>query len=146
MAAAAAVGGHITDRWTQHAIGDLQASHTLSVPLVRWAPEPVEPPAPEIQEAPDATEPEIAIPETVLHARPQPRLAEDAVCRSPICGQVIAVFAAAGQPVARRQPVLVIEAMKMENHVSPEVDGVLKTVHVSPGDKVKAGQILFELI
>jgi biotin carboxyl carrier protein len=40
---------------------------------------------------------------------------------------------------------MVIEAMKMQNNVSPEVDGVVKAVHVSPGDAVQAGQVLFEL-
>ena len=40
---------------------------------------------------------------------------------------------------------LIIEAMKMLNHVGPEVDGVVKAIHVSPGDAVKAGQVLFEL-
>ena len=74
------------------------------------------------------------------------RLPEDAVCRSPIAGQVIAVLAAAGESVTRRQPVMVIEAMKMQNNVGAEVDGVLKAVHVSPGDAVKAGQVLFELV
>jgi biotin carboxyl carrier protein len=73
-------------------------------------------------------------------------LPEDAVCRSPIAGLVIAVLAIKGERVTRRQPVMVIEAMKMQNNVSPEVDGVLKVVHVSPGEAVKAGQVLFELM
>jgi len=30
--------------------------------------------------------------------------------------------------------------------VGPEVDGVLKAIHVAPGDAVKAGQVLFELV
>jgi biotin carboxyl carrier protein len=67
------------------------------------------------------------------------------VCRSPIAGVVVAVLAAAGDKITRRQPVMIVEAMKMLNNVSPEVDGVLKAVHVSPGDAVKAGQVLFEL-
>jgi biotin carboxyl carrier protein len=104
----------------------------------------VEPPLPDAVSG--ESEPGIAIPESVLHARPPLRLAEDAVCRSPIAGLVIAVLATAGEQVGRRQPVMVIEAMKMQNNVSPEVDGVLKTVHVSPGDAVKAGQVLFELV
>ncbi|MGO4885734.1 MAG: acetyl-CoA carboxylase biotin carboxyl carrier protein subunit [Bryobacteraceae bacterium] len=146
-AAATAVGGHPTNSWARHAREDLQASHSLTAPLARWAPEPVEAPL-EAQLTPDAsaTEPEIAIPESVFHARPQHRLAEDAVCRSPICGQVIAVMAAAGQSVIRHEAVLVIEAMKMQNYVGAEVDGVLKAVLVSPGDAVKAGQVLFELV
>jgi len=143
MAAAAGVGGPAVNAWARHAREDLQASHTLTAPLVRWTPEPVEVLPPDA--VPADTETEIVIPESVLHARPQLRLPEDTVCRSPIAGLVVAVLAAAGQTVARRQPVMVIEAMKMQNHVCPEVDGVLKAVHVSPGDAVKAGQVLFEL-
>lgn len=139
----AAEEGHSANRWARHGREDIQGSHSLTSPLVRWAPELVEPPLQDA--APGAREPDIAIPESVLHARPPQRLPEDAVCRSPIAGQVVAVLAAAGEHVQRRQPVLVIEAMKMQNNVSPEVDGVLKAVHVSAGDAVRAGQVLFEL-
>lgn len=144
-AAGAAAVGHRANPWARHGRQDLQGSHSLTAPLARWAPELVEP---EIQPADTlagGSEPDIAIPESVLHARPPLRLPDDAVCRSPIAGQVIVVLAAAGAQVTRRQPVMVIEAMKMQNDVSPEVDGVLKAVHVSPGDTVKAGQVLFEL-
>jgi biotin carboxyl carrier protein len=157
MAAGADVGGDSAEvrrvrpapaenAWARHGREDIQGSHSLTAPLARWAPEPAEP---EEQSPADAApgdgEPDIAIPESVLHARPPQRLPEDAVCRSPIAGLVIAVLATAGEQVTRRQPVMVIEAMKMQNNVSPEVDGVLKAVHVSPGDAVKAGQVLFEL-
>jgi len=132
--------------WARQGRAAIQGSHSLTAPLARWAPEPVEP---EVQPSrdgqPGESEPDIAIPESVLHARPPQRLPEDAVCRSPIAGLVIAVLAAAGDQVTRRQPVMVIEAMKMQNNVGPEVDGVLKALHVSPGDAVKAGQVLFEL-
>jgi len=143
-AGAAGAAASRENRWARHGRQDIQGSHGLSAPLARWAPELVESP---LQDAPPGeSEPDIAIPDSVLHARPPLRLPEDAVCRSPIAGLVIAVLAAAGDPVARRQPVMVIEAMKMENNVSPEVDGVLKALHVSPGDAVKAGQVLFELL
>ena len=132
--------------WARQGREAIQGSHSLTAPLARWAPEPVEPEAqPPRDGQPGESEPDIAIPESVLHARPPQRLPEDAVCRSPIAGLVIAVLAAAGDQVTRRQPVMVIEAMKMQNNVGPEVDGVLKAVHVSPGDAVKAGQVLFEL-
>ena len=101
--------------------------------------------APPLDAPPGESEPAIAIPESVLHARPPQRLPEDSVCRSPIAGVVVAVLAAAGDRITRRQAVMIVEAMKMLNHVSPEVDGVLKAVHVAPGDAVKAGQVLFEL-
>ena len=128
--------------WAKHGREEIQTSHDLSAPLARWAPDPVEP---ETATPAETSEPEIAIPEAVLHVRPPLRLPEDSVCKSPIAGLVIAVMAAAGELVVRHQPVLVIEAMKMQNYVSPEVDGVLRAVHVAPGDAVKAGQVLFEL-
>lgn len=147
MAAGAGVGGHSANIWARHGREDLQGSHSLTTPLVRWAPEPAQS---EVQMPADGatagSEPAIAIPESVLHARPPLRLPEDAVCRSPIAGQVIAVLFTVGARVTRRQPVMVIEAMKMQNDVCPEVGGVLKSVHVSPGDAVKAGQVLFELV
>ena len=136
-----------TSAWARHGREDIQGSHSLSAPLARWAPELVEPEAQApVDAASGESEPAIAIPESVLHARPPQRLPEDAVCRSPIAGLVIAVLAIKGERVTRRQPVMVIEAMKMQNNVSPEVDGVLKVVHVSPGEAVKAGQVLFELM
>jgi len=148
-AAGAAVDDHSANAWARHGREDLQGSHSLTAPLARWAHELVEAPLQDAQSladvAPGEGEPDVVIPESVLHIRPPLRLPEDAVCRSPIAGLVIAVMAGAGEQVARHQPVMVIEAMKMQNNVSPEVDGVLKAVHVAPGDAVKAGQVLFEL-
>ncbi len=144
----AAAGGHTVHRWSRHAREDLQGSHILTEPLVRWPAERVAPLPPEVAADGAGAEaaPEITIPESVLLPRSPQRLPEDAVGRSPICGLVIAILATAGQHVNRHQPVIVIEAMKMENNISAEVDGVLTAVHVSPGDAVKAGQMLFELV
>jgi len=144
LAAGAAVGGH-SNPWARQGRAAIQGSHTLTEPLARWAPELVErEPELALGEGGD-NESIIVIPEAVLHARQPQRLPEDVVRRSPIAGLVIAVMAAPGEKVARHQTVLVIEAMKMLNHVSPAVDGVVKAMHVAPGDAVKAGQILFEL-
>ena len=142
-AAAAAAGAH-ESLWARQGRAVLQGSHSLTEPLARWVPELAES---EFEPSPDgAAEQDLAIPPSVLQPRPPQRLPEDAICRSPIAGLVIAVMAAPGVHVSRHQPVLVIEAMKMQNNVSPEVDGIIKTVHVAPGDAVKAGQILFELL
>jgi biotin carboxyl carrier protein len=134
--------------WARRGRVALQTSHGLTAPLVRL---PLERVACEIGQAAgnDGTtgesEPGIPIPAPVLQARPPHRLPEDVVCRSPIAGLVIVVSAAAGQAVRKHEAVLVIEAMKMQNNVCAQVDGVVKTVHVAPGDAVKAGQVLFEL-
>ena len=157
LAAAAGAGGSETvvepvrprrtaNRWVRQGRVAIQSSHGLTAPLVRVVTEWV---AHEgngsTMDAPGGSEPEIAIPESVVQPRPPQRLPEDAVRRSPIAGLVIAVMAVPGQAVRRHEAVLIIEAMKMQNHVGPEVDGVLKAIHVSAGDAVKAGQVLFEL-
>jgi biotin carboxyl carrier protein len=88
---------------------------------------------------------EVAIPESVLRPRSPQKLPEDAFCRSPIAGLVTAVLCAPGDGIRRNQPVLIIDAMKMEVKIGPAVDGTLKAIRVEPGDTVKSGQVLFEL-
>jgi biotin carboxyl carrier protein len=89
---------------------------------------------------------EVSVPESVTRVRPPVKLLEDTFCRSPIAGRVSAVVAVNGQMLHKNEPVLVIEAMKMEIQIGPAVDGVLKTVRVKAGEAVSTGQLLFELI
>ena len=78
--------------------------------------------------------------------RPPLKLLEDTFCRSPIAGRITAVLAVPGQAIRKNEPVMVIEAMKMEIQIGPAVDGVIKTIQVKPGEAVSTGQLLFELI
>jgi biotin carboxyl carrier protein len=89
---------------------------------------------------------EISIPDSVTRPRPPLKLLEDTFCRSPIAGRIAAVLAVNGQALRKNEPVLVIEAMKMEIQICPAVDGVLKSVRVKAGETVSTGQLLFELI
>ena len=89
--------------------------------------------------------PEPSIPPSVLRPRPPQKLPEDSVCRSPIAGRVAAVVAAIGRKVGRNEPVVLIEAMKMEIPIGPAVEGTIKAISVAAGDAVRAGQVLFEL-
>ena len=86
-----------------------------------------------------------AIPEAVTRQRPPQKLPEDSVCRSPIAGRVAAVCAAAGARVRRNEPVVLLEAMKMEVPIGPAVDGTVKAIHVQAGEVIAARQVLFEL-
>lgn len=93
----------------------------------------------------DFPPPKPAVPAAVLRERPPQKLPEDSVCRSPIAGRVIGVMSAEGRPVKRNEPVVLLEAMKMEIPIGPAVEGTIKTIHVQPGDPVAAGQVLFDL-
>jgi biotin carboxyl carrier protein len=60
-------------------------------------------------------------------------------------GRVVAVLVEPGAEVRRGQGVVVLEAMKMENEIQAESDGVVRTLHVEPGQAVEGGDPLFDL-
>jgi biotin carboxyl carrier protein len=61
---------------------------------------------------------------------------------SPIAGVVHKVNVAVGDMVKENQPVVVIEAMKMNTNISSPVAGKVKEIKVNPGDAVQQGQVL----
>jgi biotin carboxyl carrier protein len=61
---------------------------------------------------------------------------------APMPGRVVRVLVAPGDTVARRQGVVVVEAMKMENELGAPRAGRVKEVGVSPGTLVEAGRVL----
>ncbi len=60
-------------------------------------------------------------------------------------GRVVKILAAVGATVEEGQPLIVIEAMKMENEVKSPRDGVVVSVNVSEGDSVEADEVLMEV-
>ncbi|HKW76398.1 MAG TPA: biotin/lipoyl-containing protein [Terriglobales bacterium] len=64
---------------------------------------------------------------------------------APMPGKVVRVLASVGDAVEAGQPVLVIEAMKMQNELKSPKKGVLKKLNVTPGAAVEAGQALAEV-
>ena len=63
---------------------------------------------------------------------------------SPMPGLVVSVAVKAGQDVKAGEPLLVVEAMKMENVLRAERDGVVKAVNCTPGASVAADDLLVE--
>ena len=61
---------------------------------------------------------------------------------APMPGTVVSVVVEAGQQVAAGQPVLVLEAMKMQHTVSAPHSGVVTEIDVAPGAQVAAGEVL----
>jgi acetyl/propionyl-CoA carboxylase alpha subunit len=64
---------------------------------------------------------------------------------APMPGTVIRVEVEPGDMVRARQPLVVLEAMKMEIPVSSPFDGTVTGVHVSAGDRVAGGALIAEL-
>jgi pyruvate carboxylase len=60
-------------------------------------------------------------------------------------GTVIRVLVGEGDEVQPRQPLVVLEAMKMETPVVSPYEAVVRAVHVTEGDRVTGGQLLVEL-
>jgi biotin carboxyl carrier protein len=76
--------------------------------------------------------------------RPGAVLSDEKTCRSPIAGVVTRILTKVGNKVRENDPLLVIEAMKMESNIASPAGGVVKTIAVSPGDGVKVGQTLVQ--
>jgi biotin carboxyl carrier protein len=64
---------------------------------------------------------------------------------APMPGKVMRVLVAVGDEVAVRQPLVVVEAMKMENELRAGRGGHVTAIHVREGGSVDAGALLIEL-
>jgi biotin carboxyl carrier protein len=65
--------------------------------------------------------------------------------RAIIPGRVAAVVVAAGDEVEAGRPLLVVEAMKMQNELRAPRDGVVERIAVGPGDTIEIGDTLLVL-
>ncbi|MBI1405203.1 MAG: acetyl-CoA carboxylase biotin carboxylase subunit [Caulobacter sp.] len=81
-----------------------------------------------------------------LHTKLPERKAADTskMIISPMPGLVVSMDVALGQQVREGEVVCVIEAMKMQNIIRAERDGVVKTVSAKSGDSVAADEVLVE--
>jgi biotin carboxyl carrier protein len=58
---------------------------------------------------------------------------------------VLSVLVPAGDEVEPRQPLVVLEAMKMETPLLSPYAATVREIHVAEGDRVTAGTVLVEL-
>jgi acetyl/propionyl-CoA carboxylase alpha subunit len=70
---------------------------------------------------------------------------EQSALAAPMPGTVIRVLVGKGDRVQPRQPLVVLEAMKMETPVVSPYEAVVRAVHVAEGDRVAGGAVLVEL-
>ncbi len=70
---------------------------------------------------------------------------ESSTIVAPMPGTVIKVNVRAGSLVSAREPLVVLEAMKMETPLLSPYDATVRAVHVREGDRVSGGTVLVEL-
>ncbi|MFE6870209.1 biotin carboxylase N-terminal domain-containing protein [Kitasatospora sp. NPDC057692] len=61
---------------------------------------------------------------------------------APMPGTVVRTTAAVGDTVTAGQPLLVLEAMKMEHRITAPADGILAELRAAPGRQVETGALL----
>jgi acetyl-CoA/propionyl-CoA carboxylase biotin carboxyl carrier protein len=89
---------------------------------------------------------------TTAGARTRPRLAAashggtgaagSGTVTAPMQGTIVKVLVAVGDEVETGQAIVVLEAMKMENHINAETSGRVMEIRVEPGTSVGTGDVL----
>ncbi len=65
--------------------------------------------------------------------------------KSPLPGVILDVMVREGDTVKAGQTVLVLEAMKMENNIEADRDGVIERIEARKGDSVLEGDVLLTI-
>ncbi|MDE2150586.1 MAG: biotin/lipoyl-binding protein, partial [Gammaproteobacteria bacterium] len=78
-------------------------------------------------------------------ARPVAAAGDPNQIGAPMPGMVVRVAVRAGQSVEKGEPLLALEAMKMETVIAAPRAATIQAVHVAAGDSVQARQLLVEL-
>ena len=92
---------------------------------------------------PDAPASPAATSATAQGERPKPSGPGDVT--TPMPGRIVKVLVTEGSTVAAEEPLIVIEAMKMENQVTAPIEGTVKAIYVSEGDLVNCEETLIRL-
>jgi len=86
-----------------------------------------------------------AVPDPDVASHDHRHTGEQSSLTAPMPGTVIRVVVAEGDRVEARQPLVVLEAMKMETPVVAPYEAIVRTIHVAEGDRVAGGTVLVEL-
>lgn len=65
--------------------------------------------------------------------------------KSPLPGVILQVYVKEGDIVKVGTKLLMLEAMKMENNINADKEGVVKSIKVKTGDSVLEGDVLIEI-
>ncbi|MDO4670804.1 MAG: biotin/lipoyl-containing protein [Aerococcus sp.] len=93
---------------------------------------PIQKAAPKPAEAPAASTP-----------APQPQVGAGETVTAPMPGTVLDILVKVGDHVEEDQPILILEAMKMENKIVSPLTGTITGITVAKGDSADVDQVLF---
>jgi biotin carboxyl carrier protein len=65
--------------------------------------------------------------------------------KSPLPGTILEIKASEGAAVKAGDLLLVLEAMKMENNIEADRDGIIETIKIKKGDSVLEGDVLLTI-
>lgn len=85
---------------------------------------------------------EPAAPKAAPQKSAAPKVAGAGVVASPMPGTILGVKVKVGDAVKYGQPVVILEAMKMENEIVATMDGTVREVRVNKGTAVNSGDVL----
>lgn len=80
--------------------------------------------------------------EAAIEARPAEVTAEGEVLTAPMPGTILRILVEVGETVQENQPLLILEAMKMENEIVAKSAGVIAGINVNQGAVVNPGDPL----
>jgi len=67
------------------------------------------------------------------------------VITAPMPGKIVELLAEENATVKEGEPILILEAMKMQNEILSHLSGKIKKIHVKPGDSVAKDEALMEI-
>jgi len=62
--------------------------------------------------------------------------------KAPMPGVIMSIVVEVGQEIKKGDPLLILEAMKMENMIKSPTDGIIRSVSIEKGQSVEKGETL----
>ena len=99
-----------------------------------------------VRELPDdAVMPEQTQPDSGRHATESHPPAEGKTMLAPLAGTILRILVKEGQRVKKGENLIILEAMKMENEIVADKDGIIRSILVKANDSVESDQPLLIL-
>lgn len=89
----------------------------------------------------------VAAPEAVSERKPAPAPAGGAAgaLKAPLPGVILSIDVKVGETVKVGQRLFVLEAMKMENNIDSDREGIVREIKIEKGDSVLEGDVIMTI-